>query len=795
MKLLSISVPLLALLLHPLLAAAAPLPSAALGLTAEESLYLQQHGPIRYCINPNAIPYEQADSRGRHIGVTAELIAQLSQRLAVTFERIPTASLEESLAHPACELLPALTAAENLQPQWQLSKPYLNYPLVFVSRNEPLIIEDYLTLEGRPVGLVAGHTAEALLKAHYPKINWQSLPSIAEGLQQVSDKRLFGLVELLAVAGYHIQNEQRLELKVAQRLPESISFSIAIRTSEPLLQSIIQKGLNSFTAAELKELANSWMAVRFDHQVDYQLLWRVLLGAALVILFIWFRNRDLVSYNRQIAHAHQQLQVAQEQTSTALMQIARLLNHSGEGFLSFDPSLRVKGQYSHECFLLFGGPIDDRAVAELFYPTDAHRATIFARNLAMIFASDDEFQREMLMGLLPVELELPHHAVRIRYEFLTDSMMLVVSDISSERALQAQIAEEQQRLRFVVTVVQNSAEFFDLIAACQQFQNQEAAAILATPAPLARQLSELFRQIHTFKGLTNQLGFIQTPQQLHRLEDQLSRCRHDPDLTLAQLQQILATHPYLPALEADIALIRTTLGQRFFDQREEIRLTLAEQQQLKALAAALTLGPPQNHPDIVRGIALIHELQQVECATLFASYPQHSEALALQMNKLIQPFTLESDGVKVDRNRLAPLARAAIHLFRNAIAHGIELPEERLELGKPEQGLLQCRIERQADMLWITIRDDGRGLDRQRIGAKAVERGLLTAAELAQRTPAEIDALIFTDGFSTNEQVDTLSGRGEGLSALEAECQRLGGWIEIESQLGVGSCFTLKIPL
>jgi two-component system chemotaxis sensor kinase CheA len=132
-------------------------------------------------------------------------------------------------------------------------------------------------------------------------------------------------------------------------------------------------------------------------------------------------------------------------------------------------------------------------------------------------------------------------------------------------------------------------------------------------------------------------------------------------------------------------------------------------------------------------------------------------------------------------------------MVRNALDHGLEPPEARAALGKPESGFVQLKAYHQGSNIVIELQDDGRGLDPQKILRKAIEKGVV--AENAQLTRDEILALIFMPGFSTAEKVTSVSGRGVGMDVVKRNIERLRGKIEIASEVGRGSTFKIKLPL
>jgi two-component system, chemotaxis family, sensor kinase CheA len=136
-----------------------------------------------------------------------------------------------------------------------------------------------------------------------------------------------------------------------------------------------------------------------------------------------------------------------------------------------------------------------------------------------------------------------------------------------------------------------------------------------------------------------------------------------------------------------------------------------------------------------------------------------------------------------------------IHIIRNAADHGIESPEVRLAAGKPRQGAIKlCAFHRGSNII-IQVSDDGHGLDTGRIRAKAIERGVVSPAEVERMTPREIQQLIWLPGFSTAEKVTEVSGRGVGMDIVRSKIEDLNGSIDVESELGRGITFTIKLPL
>lgn len=153
----------------------------------------------------------------------------------------------------------------------------------------------------------------------------------------------------------------------------------------------------------------------------------------------------------------------------------------------------------------------------------------------------------------------------------------------------------------------------------------------------------------------------------------------------------------------------------------------------------------------------------------------------------------EGEGAEVDRTVIERLADPLTHMIRNAVDHGLEKPDVRVANGKPEQGEVKLSAAHRSGRVVIEVSDDGAGIDRARVKSIAIRKGLIPAD--AQLTDSEIDNLLFLPGFSTAEKVSSISGRGVGMDVVKRSIQALGGRISIASRPGLGSTFSMSLPL
>ena len=190
----------------------------------------------------------------------------------------------------------------------------------------------------------------------------------------------------------------------------------------------------------------------------------------------------------------------------------------------------------------------------------------------------------------------------------------------------------------------------------------------------------------------------------------------------------------------------------------------------------------------------VMKIRMVPVEQLFRRFPRIVRDVAKHLNKEIA-LEIAGQNTDLDKSILDALAEPLAHLIRNAADHGIETASERAAAGKPGSGTVRLDAYHEGDQVVIEVSDNGRGIDREKIIRRAIERGLMSATETSRMNEAEINHLIFTPGFSTAENVTEISGRGVGLDVVKSALDNLKGSIEIETEAGKGTTFRLIVPL
>lgn len=330
---------------------------------------------------------------------------------------------------------------------------------------------------------------------------------------------------------------------------------------------------------------------------------------------------------------------------------------------------------------------------------------------------------------------------------------------------------------------------------------------------------EIFRALHTIKGMAASLDFTEAAELVHATESVLSEVRRgDAKATGAWLRDfersldhitaaceaaIVAaggdgapTHEAGDARPAGPRIVRVDL-QRLDALIADLGGLVTARQDLGRQASADTFSPVARAAlGMARRLDKLQErildVRLAPLAEVFERIPPIVRDLARQLGKDVA-VEVTGDGLEVDRAILDQLAEPLLHLLRNAVDHGIELPEARKAAGKRSAGRITIIARRDGDSVVLEITDDGRGIDRDRVAARARAEGILDATSTL--TDDGLLAILARPGFSTAEQVSDISGRGVGLDVVAAGLHDIGASLALTTVPGRGTVFSIRLPM
>lgn len=532
--------------------------------------------------------------------------------------------------------------------------------------------------------------------------------------------------------------------------------------------------------------------------------WKWTLGRGMVVA----RDNDgkplrLVGTNSDISERkliEVELVHSKEAAEASREQVASLLDNSGQGFLSFGSDLIVEPECSRACETMLGLCPAGQNAATVLFGDDGAKAELLQAVIPSVLAEDDDDTRQTILSLLPREIRRDGVILKAEYKLLdNDKFMLVLTDITEERRMATMLGYERARLELIVMAVSDSRNFFEAIDGFRTF------LVLGLPHLLSRAsaprviATELYREIHTFKGLLNQFSFPNVPSALHTIESGLSALiAVDEPLTCQQLTQLVAPVALQAVFDTDLAVLSEALGASFLSRGDCVVLSHAQAQQLEALAARLLRGESVD-TSVAEVRTLLDDvcsLRKVSFRAVLAGFDGLVRQAALRLGKKIGPIEIQDGSVVwIDPHMFRPFLRTLVHVFRNAVAHGIETPEGRWEADKNEIGKISCSVVLEGNSIQLSIADDGAGIALDALRQQAVAAGLYGSEEVLAVSDLEITQLIFADHISTHQGVDELAGRGVGLAAVMNETRNIGGGIVVHSVSGQGTTFVFTLPL
>ena len=190
----------------------------------------------------------------------------------------------------------------------------------------------------------------------------------------------------------------------------------------------------------------------------------------------------------------------------------------------------------------------------------------------------------------------------------------------------------------------------------------------------------------------------------------------------------------------------------------------------------------------------IMQMRMVPIEQIFKRFPRTIRDLSKEQGKVVN-FIMEGGDIEVDRTILEKIAEPLLHLIRNSIDHGIETPEERKKHGKSKSGLLKIKATRERDHVALSVEDDGKGIDVEKVKSVAIKKGVIEEKEAEAMSDSDLLNLTFNPGFTLAKEVSKVSGRGVGMDVVKSEIEAIGGSVNLDSEVGKGIKVLLKLPL
>ncbi len=272
----------------------------------DEINYLQSKDKIRMCVLPNWLPFEQIDENGKHRGIGADIMQIISKYIDKPIELIPTKEWAESLQNirdRKCDILPVAMNVFSRRDSMNFTEPYVFEPFVIATKLDKLFVKDSYSLSNKKVGIVKNYAFIEVLKQKNPSIQIVDVKNTKEGLEKVSSGELFGYIDTMPTIGYGIQKYSMFDLKIAGKLEFNIELSIASRNDEPILNTIMQKALDSISEEQKRTIIGKWIEIKVSQEFNYKVLWQISALFLFIVLAVLYKNRAVILLNKELVKA------------------------------------------------------------------------------------------------------------------------------------------------------------------------------------------------------------------------------------------------------------------------------------------------------------------------------------------------------------------------------------------------------------------------------------------------------------------------------------------------------------
>ncbi|MFZ5989922.1 MAG: ATP-binding protein [Bacillota bacterium] len=569
---------------------------------------------------------------------------------------------------------------------------------------------------------------------------------------------------------------------------------------------------------------------------------------------------DLKASNEALRKYNLELEEKVAKRTADLSQINKeikdILDNMSQAIFTIDPKFNFNAQHSRYAFDIFGNvDFAERSLLDIFFQredqkTDREKMSTW---LTKVFTNTDitwgnlealQPVREIKINVQNDEGKTIDKYITVKFEPITDvfapgfkskitKVMVIVQDITETKNLQIEMQKKEQEykdnINQIVEIIKMDKELFqDFITECKE------SLVSFEPKLIKLRdnkndmdiINDLFRIMHTIKGNARAFNLERIAGEAHSIENIFSSIKKGEQIMTDELlKEIFKKLDYFNTLfnetldiydkivhGRNVDMGKTRSKERVKADSEVVKVRIGELNRLSELIrkadrliyndaySVITTHAAKKKVQEIETIIKETEkhivaMRKIEMGRLFTRFPRLVHDVSRELGKKVR-LVMSGEDVQVDKNIFDCISDPLIHIVRNSLGHGIEKPDERLKADKPEEGTIEISTLLTNDGLIVEIADDGKGLDIDRIRAKAVKKGLINPGQALEISDDEVISLIFAPGFSTNDNVTNISGRGVGMDIVKSSIEEhLKGNVFIETKKGQGLKITLKIPL
>ena len=324
-------------------------------LTEQEKQWLEQHPSIRLAVDIDWAPFEYIDDEHAYVGMAAEYINLVSEKLAIEFDvekEKPWAEVVNMVKRGELDMFSCVVSTAQRREYLNFTRPYLSFPMVIVTSDQVAYVNGIKDLRNETVAVVDGYATHDLMEKNHPEIDLYLADNVADALEKLSHGQVYAYIGNIATVSHVIKREGLTNIKISGNTPYKYELSMAVSKDWPEFVPILQKALDSISEEERDQIYQNWIKLRYEHGFDYALLWKVLAVVVLIIAIILFWNRRLsneidrrVEAEKSLNNAHQILECVNKQLTDYIDIVDRyVITSSTDRGVTDDFSLLVENR-------------------------------------------------------------------------------------------------------------------------------------------------------------------------------------------------------------------------------------------------------------------------------------------------------------------------------------------------------------------------------------------------------------------------------------------------------------------
>ncbi len=512
---------------------------------------------------------------------------------------------------------------------------------------------------------------------------------------------------------------------------------------------------------------------------------------------IMHTNRFHRLLKKSLDDLEQQNVVLEERVIERTKDVTNILENLGQGFMVFDEHGVILEDVSQAATEFFKEDLVYSNMANVL-SMDTEKRNAFEKWLKQVWGG--RFLFKDLVGFAPKSFQKGKRHLKLEYRPIyqtvegkitrqVEKVICIATDVTKEKQLEEKAKREREQSQMILLIIERPIELIDLIDDFKDFTTD----FFYEDGDWT--LDETFRKFHTFKASFSQFRISEMVEVIHEIESKVSKWIDESGERKSLLKEAELKELKEDTKRCNDVFYEFMRINRMIIEMANNALLSEDAHEFTSIKQASQFMQKKFGKDSQVFKDFEEEFVLKKVSGSFERFESIVNEVSNNQGKFVSYVINESD-LKINTDDYSDFLSSCVHLFRNAVDHGIEGPSERVDKNKPEQGKITVSFEEKGNEFFrLKVKDDGRGINPGVIREAALKLGIKSEQDIMSLKDEELLQLVFDQGISSKEKVTDISGRGVGMDAIKTEAERVGGKVWIESKVDVGTTFIADLPL